>query len=411
MTRTIGSLWPSAPADRSWRGRHAPSPGDPRFGWLLFLAVLIGLTTSLTTPFIPVFVTRSLHATPSELGTFLFVMAGTAVVTNAIFGMLSDRGCSQRGLLLTASMAGLAAALIFAVSRSYLLLLVVAGTLTPCGASLVPQVFAAARRRLGTARGPSVHSRLATLRAQFSVAWVIGPVAGAAILAAWGFRGLFAAVGLTFAAVFVMCVNLADMPTLPSAQAASGTPVGPWRMLGMSGVFLAMQTASSIGALALPLLITRDLRASTTTVGVTAGLAAVLEIPLMLALGWASKRISPLTLLCAGAAAGGAYYAVVAAATQVWQVVTAQILSALFVSTVMGLGIGLFQDISTKRGGSATAWYINIIRVSSMIAGPVVGYGQWFGTRMVFLTASLLCALGLVSLGVMTRTARGRGYA
>ena len=42
------------------------------------------------------------------------------------------------------------------------------------------------------------------------------------------------------------------------------------------------------------------------------------------------------------------------------------------------------------------------------IAGPIVGYGQWVGTPMVLLAASLLCALGLVGLGLMMRTARGR---
>jgi SET family sugar efflux transporter-like MFS transporter len=409
VTSTIGSRWPPAPSGRDRRGRHAPGPGDSRFGRLLILAVLIGLTTSLTTPFLPVFVTKSLRATPSELGTFLFVTAAAAVATNTIVGLLTDRGWSQRGLMLAAALAGVAGALIFAVSRDYLVLLVVTGTLASCGASLVPQIFATARRRLGAAGGPSVRSRLTVLRAQFSVAWVIGPVAGAAVLAAWGFRGLFAAVGVTFAAVFVLSVDLSDMPTPPEVRKAGGTPVGRRRMLAMSGLFLAMQTASGVGALALPLLITHNLRASTTTVGVTVGLAAVLEIPLMLALGWMSKRISPMVLLCAGAAAGSAYYAVVATATQVWQVETAQILSALFVATVMGLGIGLFQDISTGRGGSATAWYINIIRISSMIAGPIVGYGQWVGTPMVLLAASLLCALALVGLGLMMRAARGNG--
>jgi MFS transporter, SET family, sugar efflux transporter len=408
VTSTIGPRWPPTPSGTDRRGRRAPGPGDSRFGWLLILAVLIGLTTSLTTPFLPVFVTRSLHATPSELGTFLFVTAAAAVATNTIVGLLTDRGWSQRGLMLAAALAGVAGALVFAVSRDYLLLLVVTGTLTSCGASLLPQVFATARRRLGSAGGPSVRSRLAVLRAQFSVAWVIGPVAGAGVLAAWGFRGLFAAVGVTFAAVFVLSAGLSDRPAPPETQEAGGAPVGRWRMLGMSAVFLALQTASGVGVLALPLLITHNLRASTTTVGVTVGLAAALEIPLMLALGWVSKRISPMTLLCAGAAAGTSYYAIVATATQIWQVETAQILSALFVATVMGLGIGLFQDISTERGGSATAWYFNIVRISSMIAGPIAGYGQWAGTPMVLLAASLLCALGLVGLGLMMRTARGR---
>jgi SET family sugar efflux transporter-like MFS transporter len=378
--------------------------GDSGFSRLLFLAVFIGLTTSLTTPFIPVFVTRSLHATPSELGLFLFVTAGASVVTNAVCGLLSDRGVSQRWLLLAAALAGLAGYLVFAVSRSFYLLLVVTGTLIACGSSLVVQIFATARRVLGPAGGPRVRSRLTVLRAQFSLAWVIGPVVGAAMLAAWGYRGLFIAVGLTFAAVFALSVKLRGPAAPSSAQAASGAPVGRWRMLAMSGVFLALQTASGIGVLALPLLITHNLRAGTGTVGVTVGLAAALEIPLMLALGWLTSRVSPWTLLCVGAAAGSTYYAIVAEASQVWQVVAAQILSALFVAAVMGLGIGLFQDISPKPGGSATAWYINIIRISSLIAGPVVGYGQWFGNHTVFLVASLLCVLGLAGLALMTRT-------
>ena len=396
--------WKVRPVSGRRIPRQGREPGGLRFGRLLVLAVIIGMTTSLTVPFIPIFVTRSLHATPSKLAAFLFVTAGAAIVVNVVFGLVSDRGVSQRLLLLTASLAGLAGALIFALSRSYPLLLVVTGTLTACGSSLVPQIFAAARRLLGLEGGPRVRSRLAILRAQFSVAWVVGPVAGAAVLAAWGFRGLFAAVGLTFVAVFVMCVSLAAAPASPSESAVGGAAAPLWRVLVMSGAFLALQTASSVGVLALPLLITRDLRASTATVGVAVGTAAALEIPLMLALGWVIKRVSPWALLCAGAAAGIAYYAIVAGAAQVWEVVAAQVLSALFVSAVMGLGIGLFQDISPTRGGSATAWYINIIRISSMIAGPVVGYGQWFGNRVVLLTASLLCALGLGGLGLL----RGR---
>ena len=378
------------------------TPNTP-FGRLLILAVLIGMTTSLTTPFIPIFVTRSLHATPSELATFLFVTAGAAIVINVACGLASDRGASQRRLMVTASLAGIAGALVFAISRSYPLLLAVTGTLAACGSNLVPQFFATARRLLGNTGAPGVRYRLAALRAQFSAAWAVGPVAGAAMLAVWGFRGLFAALALAFAAVLVMCVRLIGSPAPPSAQAASGAAVGLGRVLIMSGAFLAFQTASGIGVLALPLLITRDLRASTTVVGITVGIAAALEIPLMLAAGRATQWISPPVLLCAGAAAGTAYYAIVGEAVQVWQVVAAQILSALFVSAVMGLGIGMFQDISPRRGGSATAWYINIIRISSMIAGPVVGYGQYFGNRMVFLVASLLCALGLGGLGLMTR--------
>lgn len=391
----------SAPAGRwPW---HARGAGDTRFGRLLFLAALIGMTTSLTGPFLPIFVTRSLHASPSQLGTFLFVTAGAAVGVNVVFGLASDHGVSQRGLLLAASASGLAGALVFAVSRSFPLLLVVTGTLTACGSSLVPQVFAAARRLLGTGGGPHVRSRLAILRAQFSAAWVVGPAAGAALLAAWGFRGLFAALSLTFAAVLLTSLSRLGAAAPPAAQAAGGAPAGLRRVLGMSGVFLALQTASGIGMLALPLLITRDLKASTTTVGLAAGTAAALEIPLMLALGWLIRWVSPWVLLCAGAVSGSAYYAIVAQAAQVWQVVTAQILSALFVSAVMGLGIGLFQDISPARGGSATAWYINIIRISTMIAGPVVGYGQWLGNRTVLLAASLLCLIGLAGLLLIMR--------
>src|SRR5262249_7331150 len=82
----------SAPAGRwPW---HARGGGATRFGGLLFLAALIGMTTSLTGPFLPIFVTRSLHASPSQLGAFLFVTAGAAVGVNVVFGLASDRGVS-----------------------------------------------------------------------------------------------------------------------------------------------------------------------------------------------------------------------------------------------------------------------------------------------------------------------------
>jgi MFS transporter, SET family, sugar efflux transporter len=92
--------------------------------------------------------------------------------------------------------------------------------------------------------------------------------------------------------------------------------------------------------------------------------------------------------------AGAAYYAVVAASAVAWQVAAAQFLAATFVAATMAIGISFFQDLAPGRTGVATSLYSNTSKVSSMLAGPLLGLALHFGYREAFIACAVFCAAG-----------------
>jgi SET family sugar efflux transporter-like MFS transporter len=135
------------------------------------------------------------------------------------------------------------------------------------------------------------------------------------------------------------------------------------------------------------------------------GLAAALEIPLMPAFGALASRIRQRWLVAGGALAGIGYYATVCVAGQMWLIIVAQVLSAVFVAAIMGIGIGFFQDVMPDRVGSATTLYPNTSKISSMIAGSLVGVANVWGSRSMFAVSATLCAVALILL-ILPTTAR-----
>jgi SET family sugar efflux transporter-like MFS transporter len=103
--------------------------------------------------------------------------------------------------------------------------------------------------------------------------------------------------------------------------------------------FVLMQTSTTLSGSALPLYISDDLHGKVSDAGMVFGLCAGLEIPLMLAFGVAATRWPLRRLLLLGGAAGVAYSALVAVASDTWQVAALQLLNATFISIVTGLGI------------------------------------------------------------------------
>lgn len=367
------------------------------------VAALVGLATALTNPFLPVFVTSELGASPAGLGLFLGCSALAALILTAAVGRLSDRRPGRVRLIALGGLAGCGCYGTFAVTRAYWPLLLVSASLGAAASTLVPQVFARARELAEAAGHRRVPMAIGALRACFSVSWVVGPPLAAGLLAAAGFRGLFAAVCVTYGAVAALAVaGLHGPPTSHPSPLARGTRDGwPRRdIVATTGAFVAFQTASALGVVALPLLVVRDLHGSAAAVGLIFGLAAGLEIPLMLATGAIAFRVGTAQVVGAGVLAGTVYFAAVSLASSTWQVAAAQVLQAMFVAGMMGVGIALFQDLMPGRPGRATSLYANTSRVSSVAAGPLVAAAQAVGYRGTFAIAAGLCCLGLVLLAL-----------
>jgi SET family sugar efflux transporter-like MFS transporter len=369
------------------------------------VASLVGLATALTNPFLPVFVTSELGASQAGLGLFLGGSALAALVVTTAVGRLSDGGVGRVRLIALGGVAGAACYGTYAVTRAYWPLLLVAASLGAAASTLVPQVFARARELADAAGHRRVPIAIGALRTCFSVAWVLGPPLAAGLISVAGFRGLFAAVCVTYGAVAALAmVALRGPASRQSPRMDGGRDGWPRRdIVATTAAFVAFQTASALGVVALPLFLLRDLHASTAAVGLMFGLAAGLEIPLMLAAGAVALRVGTAQVVRAGVLAGALYYAAVWLASSTWEVAVAQVLQAVFVAGMMGMGIALFQDLMPGRPGRATSLYANTSRVSAVATGALVAAAQAVGYRGSFAIGAGLCCIGLVLLALGRR--------
>jgi SET family sugar efflux transporter-like MFS transporter len=137
--------------------------------------------------------------------------------------------------------------------------------------------------------------------------------------------------------------------------------------------------------------------------GLLLGLCAALEIPLMLAFGALTTRIPIRALILGGAVCGAAYYAIATAVTSVGPLYPAQIVNALFIASVTGLGISYVQDLLPAEPGRATTLFTNTFPIGSMLAGPLFGLAQNFGFRWAYAICTALCLAGLVVLVIVPR--------
>jgi len=383
---------------------------------LMFLAV--GISMALVVPFLALFLSTDVGAGPVRVTVFLFVAPLAGVVAAWAIGRLSDRRSMRRGLLIGAALSGFVGSLLTAVVRDYWVLLGLAVTATAVAGALFPQTFAYAREVLQRDNPTRSAMGISGLRTVFSVAWVAGPPLAAVLLQAGGFGyvyGVAAGTYLVAAAVAVFWLERLGPTTAPEPAADRAVPVtgvappaSRLTLLLAAVAFTLLQCPLTLGAQALPLYVSRDLNGDVGDAGLLLGLCAALEIPLMLALGALSTRIPLRILILGGAACGVAYYGLATLASAVWMLFALQVVNALFIAAVTGLGISFVQDLLPAEPGRATTLFTNTFPIGAMLAGPLFGLAQHFGFRLAFAMATGLCLAGMIVLTITPRLALSR---
>jgi SET family sugar efflux transporter-like MFS transporter len=407
----------------------------------------VGLSMALAVPFLSLFLSTAVHAGPFRVTVFLIVAPLAGVLTSTLIGRLSDRWPIRRALLIGASMAGVIGMVTTAFVRDYWVLLAVAVTATALAGALFPQMFAYARQLL-TGDG---HGRAAmginALRTVFSLAWVAGPPLAAFLTDAGGFAYLYgtsAAMYGVVALVAIFWLDELDAPAAPAAPPAPAPPAAPaappapappaapsappatavpdalaapacsggglivdvpdptetprWTLLLTAAAFALLQCPLTLGVQALPLFIGADLHGDIGDAGLILGLCAGLEIPLILGFGALATVFRLRVLVLMGAGFGIAYYALAAATWSVGTLAVAQILNAVFIAAISGLGISYMQEMLPRHPGRATTLFSNSFPIGAILAGPLFGLSQHFGFRLAYGMSAGLCAAGLLIL-------------
>ncbi|EFG1089946.1 TPA: sugar efflux transporter SetB [Escherichia coli] len=368
----------------------------------LIVAFLTGIAGALQTPTLSIFLTDEVHARPAMVGFFFTGSAVIGILVSQFLAGRSDKRGDRKSLIVFCCLLGVLACTLFAWNRNYFVLLFVGVFLSSFGSTANPQMFALAREHADkTGREAVMFSSF--LRAQVSLAWVIGPPLAYALAMGFSFTVMY----LSAAVAFIVCGVMVWL-FLPSMQKelplATGTVEAPRRnrrdTLLLFVICTLMWGSNSLYIINMPLFIINELHLPEKLAGVMMGTAAGLEIPTMLIAGYFAKRLGKRFLMRVAAVGGVCFYAGMLMAHSPVILLGLQLLNAIFIGILGGIGMLYFQDLMPGQAGSATTLYTNRSRVGWIIAGSVAGivaeiwnYHAVFWFAMVMIIATLFCLL------------------
>jgi MFS transporter, SET family, sugar efflux transporter len=366
---------------------------------LVFLAA--GISTAVVGPFLSLFLSTEVNAGPVGTTVFLITAPLSGVVASTLLGRLSDRRAIRRTLLIVAAGAGMVGTGFTAFVRDYWVLLGLTATATALAGSLFPQTFAYARQVLLRDDPGRAAFGISALRTVFSLAWVAGPPLAALLLELGGFRYVYGMAATTYALAGLVALLWLDKVPASASHAVEASEQTRGHRLSLIRTivgFTCLMCPLTLAVQALPLFIRTDLGGDVAQAGLVLGLCAALEIPLMLGLGALAGRIPLRRLVLSGSVCGVLYYALVALSHQVAPLFAGQILNALFIAAVSGLGMSYVQDMLPTQPGRASTLFSNTFPIGAVLAGPMFGLAQHFGYRLAYVVATGLAMAGLLLL-------------
>lgn len=370
---------------------------------LVVVDVMVGLADAMSGPYIVLFLVGQARLAPLWLGAVLTVRAVGGIAFGTAFGAWVDERTSVAPLMIALGGSAIGYASL-AFTTSFPLLILIVAFPAAIGAAAFSQSIALVKRGVKTASPHAANRAIGVLRASWSLAWAFGPAVGAAIVAPFGFGGVFLASG---AASATALATLALVRARPAARHfdpdAPRKGTGGGQAIALAFAALALfHTALFMGSIPLPIVITTSLGGTNADVGWAMSLCAALEIVVMGALIWRPPKRGERAAIMAGFAAFVVYFAALTYARSVAAVLWLQVLRAVGIGIVAYLGIGFVQSLLPHRPGAAAALFSNSGQVGSVLAAGGVGVlGQAFGYPSIFVVCALLSVAGLVLTGLV----------
>ncbi|CAI0727621.1 sugar efflux transporter [Serratia entomophila] len=379
---------------------------NPIFAAFLLIAFLSGIAGALLAPTLSLFLTTEVKVRPLWVGLFYTANAVAGIVVSFLLAKRSDTRGDRRMLILLCCLMAVGNCLLFAFNRDYLTLITAGVLMSAVANTAMPQIFALARE-YADSEAREVVMFSSVMRAQLSLAWVVGPPLSFALALSYGFTVMF----LIAAATFAACTLLVwfALPSVPRAEEAgdslqggASAPIAPasaWRNRDVRLLFVAsmlMWTCNTMYIIDMPLYITADLGLPEKLAGLLMGTAAGLEIPAMLLAGYYVKRFGKRNMMLFAVLAGVLFYGGLVVFTGKTALIALQLLNAIFIGIVAGIGMLYFQDLIPGRPGAATTLFTNSISTGVILAGVLQGaLVENLGHYAVYWLAALLAVAAL----------------
>ncbi|MDL4617123.1 sugar efflux transporter [Citrobacter amalonaticus] len=368
----------------------------------MLVAFMMGVAGALQAPTLSLFLSREVGAQPFWVGLFYTVNAIAGIGVSLALAKRSDSQGDRRRLILFCCLMAIGNALLFAFNRHYLTLITCGVLLASLANTAMPQLFALAREYAdSSAREVVMFSSV--MRAQLSLAWVIGPPMAFMLALNYGFTVMFSIAAAIFALSFILIAFM--LPSVARVEQPSDVPViqsGGWQDKNVRMLFIAstlMWTCNTMYIIDMPLWISTELGLPDKLAGILMGTAAGLEIPIMILAGFYVKRFGKRRMMLIAVTAGVLFYLGLIFFHSHQALLMLQLFNAAFIGIIAGIGMLWFQDLMPGRAGSATTLFTNSISTGVILAGVIQGaVAQSYGHFAVYW---VIAAISLVTL-VMT---------
>ncbi|MFX0727677.1 sugar efflux transporter SetA [Escherichia coli] len=365
----------------------------------MLVAFMMGVAGALQAPTLSLFLSREVGAQPFWIGLFYTVNAIAGIGVSLWLAKRSDSQGDRRKLIIFCCLMAIGNALLFAFNCHYLTLITCGVLLASLANTAMPQLFALAREYAdNSAREVVMFSSV--MRAQLSLAWVIGPPLAFMLALNYGFTVMFSiAAGIFTLSLVLIAFMLPSVARveLPSENALSMQ--GGWQDSNVRMLFVAstlMWTCNTMYIIDMPLWISSELGLPDKLAGFLMGTAAGLEIPAMILAGYYVKRYGKRRMMVIAVAAGVLFYTGLIFFHSRMALMTLQLFNAVFIGIVAGIGMLWFQDLMPGRAGAATTLFTNSISTGVILAGVIQGaIAQSWGHFAVYWVIAVISVVAL----------------
>ncbi|QOV69526.1 sugar efflux transporter [Citrobacter sp. BDA59-3] len=370
----------------------------------MIVAFMIGVAGALQAPTLSLFLSREVGAQPFWVGLFYTVNAIAGILVSLGLAKRSDQQGDRKKLIMFCCLMAVGNALLFAFNRHYLTLITCGVMLASLASTAMPQLFALAREYAdSSAREVVMFSSI--MRAQISVAWVIGPPMAFMLALNYGFTAMYSiAAGIFVISLVLVALWLPSVKRIEQPADIAVTEVSGWGNKNVRMLFIAstmMWTCNTMYIIDMPLWISSELGLPDSLAGVLMGTAAGLEIPAMILAGYYVKRFGKRRMMVSAVAAGVVFYVGLIMFHSREVLLGLQLFNAIFIGIIAGIGMLWFQDLMPGRAGSATTLFTNSISTGVILAGVIQGaLAQSFGHAKVYW---VIAVLSLVTLFLTSR--------
>ena len=361
----------------------------------LLACLFTGFSSAFISPLLSLYLIDELKVSPISMGFLISMMILSGVIVSQYFAKKSDAGTSRKWIILLGQLGFVSSTITLALTRDYYISLAAVIFFMSFSACSMPQIFAMGRNYADKYLAEKAVFFVTMMRASIAVAWVIAPPLAFLVNDLFGFTQTFLIAAFCGSSVFI--IVFFGLPNLHLEIKHEPEKLVKWR--NISGVLFFLLciffafSANNMYITSISLYLTQELGFASQWAGYLMGIAAFIEIPIMLSAGYLSKRFGTQRLIFVACFSGVIFHGGLLLVTEPWQFMVIQLFNAVFVGINASLGMVVVQDMMKKQIGLASTLFNNSQMLSVLLSSLMVGLiAQYFSYYAIFIVSTLFCS-------------------